>query len=680
MLFCWCFCLGYVLDEFASRVCLSYTLSVYFAWSIMQLHRVKISNVLSFPYQPSFASFAGVVFDTGEKAMTNTLIWPNGSGKSNFLDIVSQVFKAGLFVDYIYNADVVSSTTADLTKTITSNAIRLERLDKHFLYPDKKSQVTIEIVFNNNDYDNLFFLCKYRTTINALIKKYSRMRIQFADVPYESLLFYNRLSLDFTIDVQWQKTVLRTRTFSSEQKFLLDYLQHIELIQICMSIYNDYERKEGERKRYPLKNTFALLSSQRTHALSSLVEDVSAMRLDTKAVLLAKDTAKADPTIGYRLCLSKILHQVKYAQEQCAMDMQSCIDDAFAHNGYIAWLNETLLRYLWYTLQAEYADGMFYFWLVDRSRQHYYDFSMLSSGEQSFLLIIMSLYGYDMENGLMIIDEPELHLHPQMQKQFIDMIDEVSEKLKMQFIVATHSPVMINEKNIGHVYKCTKINNGTHIHNPPYKYLWTDEANLIHMLKFGNVAKIFFVDTIIMVEWETDAYFFDYYLQYIRTLVPRWHMIQNYEIININGKWSYRKWEKFLSKFGLHISFLGDRDNVLDRGIVKLQDFTDKMDALRRKQHLRKVQRYGKLVSLIAEDFPDEHAHIDKRIEALYKNSIFILKKGDLETYLGLPIKWLDEVVHFCHNTFARWYADPRYDVFRSELDMIFRFIFAVGD
>gem|GEM_PF-5788043 len=63
-----------MLDEFASRVCLSYTLSVYFAWSIMQLHRVKISNVLSFPYQPSFASFAGVVFDTGEKAMTNTLI------------------------------------------------------------------------------------------------------------------------------------------------------------------------------------------------------------------------------------------------------------------------------------------------------------------------------------------------------------------------------------------------------------------------------------------------------------------------------------------------------------------------------------------------------------------------------------------------------------------------------
>jgi len=116
----------------------------------------------------------------------------------------------------------------------------------------------------------------------------------------------------------------------------------------------------------------------------------------------------------------------------------------------------------------------------------------------------------------MIIDEPELHLHPQMQKKFIDMIDAMSDKWKMQFIVATHSPVMINEKNISHVYKCSKKNSGTVIHNPPSKLFGSDEANLIHMLKFGNVAKIFFVDTIIMVEGETDAYFFDYYLQHLK--------------------------------------------------------------------------------------------------------------------------------------------------------------------
>jgi hypothetical protein len=30
-----------------------------------------------------------------------------------------------------------------------------------------------------------------------------------------------------------------------------------------MNIYNDYERKPKDRKLYPLKNTFALLDSER---------------------------------------------------------------------------------------------------------------------------------------------------------------------------------------------------------------------------------------------------------------------------------------------------------------------------------------------------------------------------------------------------------------------------------
>jgi len=100
----------------------------------------------------------------------------------------------------------------------------------------------------------------------------------------------------------------------------------------------------------------------------------------------------------------------------------------------------------------------------------------------------------------MIIDEPELHLHPQMQKKFMEMIDELSQHFKMQFIIATHSPVMINEKNIGHVYKFAKDGTGTVIYNPVYRGVGEDEANLVHMLKFGNVAKMFFVDKIIMVE------------------------------------------------------------------------------------------------------------------------------------------------------------------------------------
>jgi len=63
-----------------------------------------------------------------------------------------------------------------------------------------------------------------------------------------------------------------------------------------------------------------------------------------------------------------------------------------------------------------------------------------------------------------------------------------------------------------------------------------EEASLLQILKFENASKIFFVDTIIMVEGEIDAYFFEFYLQYLYKFPERKPYLKNYEIININGK------------------------------------------------------------------------------------------------------------------------------------------------
>lgn len=56
------------------------------------------------------------------------------------------------------------------------------------------------------------------------------------------------------------------------------------------------------------------------------------------------------------------------------------------------------------------------------------------------------------------------------------------------------------------------------------------------MLKYGYTAKIFFVNTIIMVEGETDEYFFDYYLRYLSEQESWATRIRDYEVINVNGK------------------------------------------------------------------------------------------------------------------------------------------------
>lgn len=191
-------------------------------------------------------------------------------------------------------------------------------------------------------------------------------------------------------------------------------------------------------------------------------------------------------------------------------------------------------KYFNRTLTIQYANGLLTFVLMNQFGQ-YITFAELSDGEQSLLSMIFTMYGYDLKHGMIIIDEPEIHFHPQMQRSLSRMIEKINQNIGTQFIISTYSPLFINESNIGNVYRFSKINGETRIKNP-FLTLSSDEATLVHLLKFENLSKIFFVNKIIMVEGETDAYFFEFYLKYLHTLPERKTKITDYEIININGK------------------------------------------------------------------------------------------------------------------------------------------------
>jgi ABC-type cobalamin/Fe3+-siderophores transport system ATPase subunit len=71
-------------------------------------------------------------------------------------------------------------------------------------------------------------------------------------------------------------------------------------------------------------------------------------------------------------------------------------------------------------------------------------FSDLSSGEQVIMSLTLALYNtkFDLEfPKLLLMDEPDAHLHPSMTKQFLDVIKNVfvAEKA-MKVIMTTHSP------------------------------------------------------------------------------------------------------------------------------------------------------------------------------------------------------------------------------------------------
>ena len=67
-----------------------------------------------------------------------------------------------------------------------------------------------------------------------------------------------------------------------------------------------------------------------------------------------------------------------------------------------------------------------------------------SSGEQCLLVLILGISGHITDNSLILIDEPEISLHPRWQEEFMELLtSSFASYHNCQFIIATHSPQII---------------------------------------------------------------------------------------------------------------------------------------------------------------------------------------------------------------------------------------------
>lgn len=69
-----------------------------------------------------------------------------------------------------------------------------------------------------------------------------------------------------------------------------------------------------------------------------------------------------------------------------------------------------------------------------------------SSGEQCMLVLMLGIAGHIQNNSIILIDEPEISLHPKWQEDFMELLIEAFDSYEScQFIVATHSPQIISK-------------------------------------------------------------------------------------------------------------------------------------------------------------------------------------------------------------------------------------------
>lgn len=111
--------------------------------------------------------------------------------------------------------------------------------------------------------------------------------------------------------------------------------------------------------------------------------------------------------------------------------------------------------------------------------------NILSSGQSILILIITEIIANIRYDSLLIYDEPETHLHPNAISQLINTIYELSRIFQSYCIIATHSPIIVQELLSKNVYVVQREGNHASIRKPSKETFGENLSTIIEEI-FGN--------------------------------------------------------------------------------------------------------------------------------------------------------------------------------------------------
>lgn len=109
----------------------------------------------------------------------------------------------------------------------------------------------------------------------------------------------------------------------------------------------------------------------------------------------------------------------------------------------------------------------------------------LSSGQRLFAYIVINIIGAIRRNSLVLIDEPELFLHPTLEVQFIEMLKEILSSFNSKALLATHSLVTVREIPASCVHVFERATDRLVIKQPPFQTFGGD-VQRISSYVFGD--------------------------------------------------------------------------------------------------------------------------------------------------------------------------------------------------
>jgi predicted ATP-dependent endonuclease of OLD family len=584
----------------------------------LKITSIRISNILSFEYKDTLDECDEIKFSEG----LDILIGPNGAGKTNFLQIINEIFKQIFFHPHIFDHEQIRLNKMDSERYPISNPIQVVNIPRIILAKNRSSnknisKIRIIIKLNKDDIRNLNFIKQEVDELERINSQYSHGKPPLFDHARKVNELKEDSIFTFEFTSQDNNPLSISSSLNIDEQFIFHYLLNFEYLQCIIEAGN----KWNDKRWMPLKNTMAVISGYRNYQqITSDYKITEPQNVElrnfkqNKINLSLKQMDTGEPIVFHyvRIILAyeyqRILREIGDDPKNKRPVREMISEIPIVKN-----INDSLIE----TLQLQFKISPndmnlgYEFNFYDKNNVLIQN-SNLSAGEKGIIHFIFTIYGYDLENGLLIIDEPELHIHPQMQKKLLKILQNAQDKLKMQIITATHSPAFVNSDTIDGVRRFYRDKSGF------TKTKVSDKSpethNLIRYLDYTNATNILFVDEVIVVEGDSDQYFYEYFLRKFKEKKELNEKIKiNFDIDFVHGAGVNDKdFLKFFKDWNIITYFIRDKD--------KFQG-------------------------------------TEKEYENKYENNIFILKYGkDLEDYLGLSSSSkLKNVIDFCNTKYDTW-------------------------
>lgn len=325
--------------------------------------------------------------------------------------------------------------------------------------------------------------------------------------------------------------------------------------------------------------------------------------------------------------------------------------------------------------------------------EEYFSVTQASSGERQLLNFIFGLTSSAVNNSLIIIDEPELNLHPRWQKLLLKFFLRIQEEKNCQFVISTHSASFLDEATLPHVRRIYRLNQASALsadHGGGESAPIFQDA--IKLLNAQQNERIFFTQKAVLVEGPSD---FVIWQKLINTLLEIFGIGEIYEVIEVLGSANFTKYRTFLDLFEIESYIIADLDyiGIIGDDQVKsiFRRFSDESEASKRilKSHsIDRSRLIERIETALDKDDPRDlraminylrmkNSRIDisslssEETETLREfrrgresDRIFVLEKGALESYYiiddieqGALKKDTDKAIAFASNdkAFKEW-------------------------